>query len=96
VLTGPEAVSYDDLAAAVSSVLDRPIAHVTLSPEDLKAGMLAEGLPEPLADRLLDLERYFREGKASIISGDIERITRRPATPLAHYLRDHAPLLKSA
>jgi uncharacterized protein YbjT (DUF2867 family) len=96
VLTGPEAVTYDDLAAAVSSVLDRPIAHVTLPPEDLKAGMLAEGLPEPLADRLLDLERYFREGKASIISGDIERITRRPATPLAHYLRDHAPLLKSA
>jgi uncharacterized protein YbjT (DUF2867 family) len=95
-LTGPEAVTYDDLASAVSSVLDRPIAHVSLPPEDLKAGMLAEGIPEPLADRLLDLERYFREGKASIISADIERITGRPATPLSQYLRDHVSLLRSA
>jgi uncharacterized protein YbjT (DUF2867 family) len=93
-LTGPEAVTYDDLAAAVSSVLDRPIAHVTLPPEDLKAGMLAEGMPEPLADRMLDLERYFREGHADPVSPDIERITSRPATPLAKYLRDHASLLK--
>jgi uncharacterized protein YbjT (DUF2867 family) len=94
-LTGPEAVTYDDLAAALSSVLDRPIAHVSLPPEDLKAGMLAEGMPEPLADRMLDLERYFREGHANPISPDIERITGRPATTLSQYLRDHASLLKS-
>jgi uncharacterized protein YbjT (DUF2867 family) len=94
-LTGPEAITYDDLASAVSSVLERQIAHVSLPPEDLKAGMLAEGVPEPLADRLLDLERYFREGRASIISPDIERITGRPPIPLAQYLRDHASLLKA-
>jgi uncharacterized protein YbjT (DUF2867 family) len=96
VLTGPEAVTYDELAAAVSTALNRPIAHVSLPPEDLRAGMLAEGLPEPLADRLLDLERYFREGKASVISPDIECVTGRPARPLADYLGDHAELLKSA
>jgi uncharacterized protein YbjT (DUF2867 family) len=96
VLTGPEAVTYDELAAAVSTALNRPIAHVSLPPEDLRAGMLAEGFPEPLADRLLDLERYFREGKASVISPDIERVTGRPARPLADYLGDHAELLKSA
>jgi uncharacterized protein YbjT (DUF2867 family) len=95
-LTGPEAVTYDELAAAVSSVLDRPITHVALPPEDLRAGMLAEGMPEPLADRLLDLERYFREDKASIISPDIEHLTGRPATRLTQYLRDHAELLRSA
>jgi uncharacterized protein YbjT (DUF2867 family) len=94
-LTGPEAVTYDELAAAVSSVLGRPITHVALPPEDLKAGMLAEGMPEPLADRLLDLERYFREDKASIISPDIERLTGRPPTSLASYLRDNVELLKS-
>ena len=95
-LTGPEAVNYDELAAAVSTVLDRPITHVALPPDDLKAGMLAEGMPEPLVDRMLDLERYFREGHASPISPDIARLTGRPPIPLAQYLRDHASLLKSA
>jgi hypothetical protein len=32
-------------------------------------------MPEELADRLLDLERYFREGRASGISGDVELVT---------------------
>ena len=95
-LTGPEAVTYDDMAAAISSVLDRPIAHVALSPEDMRGGMLAEGMPEPLADRLLDLERYFREDRASVISDDIKRVTGRHATPLSQYLRDHAAQLQSA
>ena len=43
--------------------------------------MLAEGMPEPLADRMLDLERYFREGHASIVTDDIHRVTGRPANP---------------
>jgi uncharacterized protein YbjT (DUF2867 family) len=94
-LTGPEAVTYDDLASAVSSVLERPIAHVSVSPDDMKAGMLAEGMPDPLVDRMLDLERYFREGHASLITNDIERVTGRAATPLTQYLRDHASLLQS-
>jgi uncharacterized protein YbjT (DUF2867 family) len=95
-LTGPEAVTYDELAAAISAVLNRPIAHVALSPEDMKAGMLAEGLPEPLADRMLDLERYFREDRASAITDDIHRVTGRAPGSFAQYLRDHASQLQSA
>jgi uncharacterized protein YbjT (DUF2867 family) len=40
------------------------IRHVSLPAADLKAGMLAEGMPEPIAERMLDLERYFREDRA--------------------------------
>jgi uncharacterized protein YbjT (DUF2867 family) len=45
-LTGPEALTYDDLANELSNVLRRPISHVSLDPSDLKAAMLAEGMPE--------------------------------------------------
>lgn len=92
-LTGPEATTYDELAAALSAELGRPIAHVSLPPDDLRGGMVAEGLPEPLADRLLDLERYFREGRASAVTRDIERVTGRVARPFSEYLRDAAAQL---
>ncbi len=62
-LTGPEALSYDELASELSKVLGRPISHVSLPPSDLKQGMLAKGMPAELADRMLDLERYFREDR---------------------------------
>jgi hypothetical protein len=32
-------------------------------------------MPEELADRMLDLERYFREGRESNISDDIKLVT---------------------
>lgn len=64
-LTGPEAFSYDEIASELSAVLGRTVTDVSLPPSDLKQGMLAGGMPEALANRMLDLERYFREGSAS-------------------------------
>jgi uncharacterized protein YbjT (DUF2867 family) len=52
-LTGPEALTYDELASELSKVLGRSISHISLSPSDLKNGMLAEGMPEEIADRML-------------------------------------------
>ena len=52
-LSGPEALTYDELADALSKALGRPISHVNLSPSELKNGMLAEGMPEEIAARML-------------------------------------------
>ena len=32
-------------------------------------------MPEAIADRMLDLERYFREDRASTITDDVTRVT---------------------
>ncbi len=95
-LTGPEALTYDELANELSKVLGRPISHISLSPSDLKNGMLAEGMPEAIADRMLDLERYFREDQASRITKDIYQVTGRDPRRFAQYARDCASLLQSA
>ena len=95
-LTGSEALTYDDLADELSKVLGRSISHISLSPEDLKHGMLAEGMPEAIAERMLDLERYYREDKASRITNDIKQVTGQAPIRFAQYISDYAPLLKSA
>ena len=74
-LTGPEALSYEKISGELSAALGRTITHVSLPPADLKQGLLSEGMPEALAERMLDLERYFREGRASNISDDIKLVT---------------------
>ena len=89
-LTGPEALTYDEMASELSKALGRPINHVNLSPSDLKSGMLAEGMPEELADRMLDLERYFREGQASRITYDIRQVTGREPRRFSDYVRETA------
>jgi uncharacterized protein YbjT (DUF2867 family) len=95
-LTGPEAMSYDELAQELSAVLGRSISHISLSPEDLKHGMLAEGMPEAIADRMLDLERYYREDQASRITNDIQQVTGQEPRRFAQYIRDYGSLLQPA
>jgi uncharacterized protein YbjT (DUF2867 family) len=89
-LTGPQALTYDEFADELSKALGRPISHITLAPLDLKNGMLAEGMPEAIADRMLDLERYFREGRASRITRDIKEVTGRGLRRFADYVRETA------
>jgi uncharacterized protein YbjT (DUF2867 family) len=89
-LSGPEALTYDEVAAELSNALGRVIRHISLPPDDLKAGMLAEGMPEPIADRLLDLERYFRENRGSHITDDIRQVTGRDPRRFSEYVRETA------
>ncbi len=89
-MSGPEALTYDELASELSKALGRPISHIKLSPSDLKSGMLAEGMPEAISARMLDLERYFREGRASSITNDIEQVTGREPRRFAEYARETA------
>ena len=89
-MSGPEALTYDELASELSRALGRPIGHINLSPSDLKGGMLAEGMPEGICDRMLDLERYFREGRASRITDDIKQVTGREPRRFAQYVWETA------
>ena len=44
-----------------------------------------------IADRMLDLERYFREDGASTITDDVRRVTGRAPRRFADYVRDTTP-----
>ncbi|HKA17038.1 MAG TPA: SDR family oxidoreductase [Blastocatellia bacterium] len=92
-LSGPEALTYDDIATELTKVLGRTISHINLSPSDLKNGMIAAGTPEWFTDMLLDLERYYREQRASIITGDIKKVTGRDPIKFEQYARDYATSL---
>jgi len=67
-----------------------PVHHISLPAADMKAGMLAEGMPGAIADRMLDLERYFREDRASSVTDDVLRVTGRAPRRFAEYARETA------
>jgi uncharacterized protein YbjT (DUF2867 family) len=92
-LTGATAFSYDELARVLSDVLARPIRHVAMPHDVARQAMLADGVPELIADRMLDLERYFREGRARRVTDDVQRVTGHAPRSFADYAREHAALL---
>ena len=68
-------------------------AIAELSPEDLKHAMLAEGMPEGIVERMLDLERYYREDQANRMTNDLKQTTGQEPIRFDKYINDCASFL---
>ncbi|MFE9928453.1 NmrA family NAD(P)-binding protein [Streptomyces sp. NPDC005533] len=80
VLTGPEALSHDDIAAIVSRVTGRPVVHHPLTHEDMY-DRLAAVIPPEFAAMLAAMDRAIAEGAEDRTTDTVERLTGRPPTP---------------
>ena len=89
-LTGGESLTNDQVAEKISRVAGRKISYVDLPPADLKKAILSAGTPEWSAEALLDLQRLYREGKASLVTDDVERLTGRRPITFDQFARDYA------
>ena len=88
-LTGPEALTNKEIAHVLSDELRREIRFINLPPAQLKEALLSAGVPEWNADALLDLQRLYREDKATTVTPDVEQILGRKAISFAQFFRDY-------
>jgi uncharacterized protein YbjT (DUF2867 family) len=95
-VTGPAALSFDQIAAVCSRVVGRPVRYVNLTDEQLKAGLLASGQSDWQATALIELNTYARQGHASVVTDTVQRITGRPARTIEEWFKDHAAAFRSA
>jgi hypothetical protein len=63
---------------------------VDLPPTEFKKVLLSAGMPEWSSDALVDLQRLYREGKASMVTDDVERLTGRAPITFDQFARDYA------
>ncbi|MEH3123547.1 MAG: NmrA-like protein [Sphingomonas phyllosphaerae] len=96
VLTGPEAMSYDEVASAITEVIGRPVRHCRLTTRELAARYTAFGLPEDYATTLALMDETIATGAEDRTTGEVERMTGRPATTLASFLTGQRAVLGSA
>ncbi|NEW72959.1 NmrA family NAD(P)-binding protein [Streptomyces rhizosphaericus] len=77
VLTGPEALSYDDIATIITEVTGRPVAHQRLSYEQMRDRLTAQ-MPMEFAAMLAGMDRAIAEGAEDRITDTVQRLTGRP------------------
>ncbi|MBP0456339.1 NmrA family NAD(P)-binding protein [Streptomyces montanisoli] len=77
VLTGPRALSHDDIAAIMTEATGRRVVHRHVTHEQLRERLAAE-VPRDFAAMLADMERSIAEGAEDRTSDAVERVTGRP------------------
>lgn len=89
-ITGPEAISFDTIAAEISAAVGRPIEYVDVTPRQWKKEMLASGMPAWLADDFSVLYGAFREGYGAQVTTAVRDVLGRSAHTFREFARDHA------
>ncbi|AUS78423.1 ergot alkaloid biosynthesis protein [Actinoalloteichus sp. AHMU CJ021] len=81
VITGPECLSYDDVAATLSEVTSRPVRHRRVSVIEL-AGRLADaGVPSEFATVLAAMDAAIADGAEDRTTTVVRDLTGRPPRP---------------
>lgn len=79
ILTGPEALSYEDTAGILSEVTGRTIRHIALSTRELAHRFEAQGLPPDYAGILAGLDETIRTGVEDRTTDSVARLTGKAA-----------------
>ena len=94
VLTGPEALSYYDVAAKLSEATGKSVTYVAITPAQFREGALASGLPEWLVGALERLNEIFASGHAAEVTDDVRRVAGKEPITFDRFAHDHAQAFK--
>ena len=90
VLTGPEVLTFDDVAAELSAVTGRRIGFVPVPDDAALSQLIGAGAPEWFATNLVAVFGMLRQGIQAQTRDTVRDVLGREPRPLAAFVRDHA------
>ncbi|MDA4107180.1 NmrA family NAD(P)-binding protein [Mycolicibacterium holsaticum] len=87
VLTGPQALSYDEAAAVMSNVTGRRVTHRAVAPERYIDRLVGAGYDAEFAAGLVALDGLVRDGAQSRVTDAVERLTGNAPRSFEDFLR---------
>jgi uncharacterized protein YbjT (DUF2867 family) len=79
-LTGPEALGFADIAAIASELTGRRITRVTISDDEWKERLIAQGMPEQFASFALEIFTASRRGGFAAVDPVLKQLLGREPT----------------
>jgi uncharacterized protein YbjT (DUF2867 family) len=87
-LTGPLAITGEEMAATLSEVVNWPVQYVLPSVAELRAALNARGMPAWQVGAVIELQEAVLAGKAPhlpLVTEDVEKATGRPPRSFAQF-----------
>ena len=88
-LTGPQAITHAQIAAALTTALGRTVTFTDVPPEAF-AGSIRGLLPPWQVDGLLEDYAHYRRGEAAAVSSAVAEVTGTAPRSIEQFARDYA------
>jgi len=88
-LTGPDLITYTDIARELSGALGHAVEYRQISPDEHRAAMIRAGVPDHVAASNAQAFKLIAEGDAAWLSDDVKSITGTAPRPLHTFIADH-------
>jgi uncharacterized protein YbjT (DUF2867 family) len=89
-VTGPEPISYEDVATKLSATLGRQVTYVDAPDDAIRGALLGLGMPEWVVGALVDLYQDYRrsgtDGYAARVTDTVQQLTGRAPRTLDQLL----------
>lgn len=95
-VTGPEALTGPQIAALVSELVGKAIAHTSVPADTLAAGLRQHGVPAVYADLIASFDREIARGRLAAVTDTVARLGRRPPQSVRDFLIAHRAALAAA
>ncbi|MFJ1472514.1 NAD(P)H-binding protein [Massilia orientalis] len=93
-LTGPEALTLDQLAERISAVTGDRVQAIEESVTQAEARMRSDGFDDDFVAYITRISQSIIAGDTAMVTNDVERITGYPPRTIAAFLSENAALLQ--
>jgi uncharacterized protein YbjT (DUF2867 family) len=88
--TGPQSISFAEVAEQVEGVLERTVRYVPTADEDLEKRLLGFGVPDWIVGMLTEYAQAYVSGWGDFTTTDFQEVMGRQPRSFADFARDHA------
>ncbi|MBV8211835.1 MAG: SDR family oxidoreductase [Verrucomicrobia bacterium] len=89
-ITGPEALSYAEMASKIGFAIGRSIRFQSISEEEARQQQVSRGVSLPLVEAHLSIFRAIREGRLTTVTDTVERVLRRMPLTFEQWAKENA------
>lgn len=90
-ITGPQALTYREVAESIASVCGYPVRHENKSPQELASHWVGLGLPSDYATLLAGMDEAISGGAENRTTTTVESVTGRRPCSFIEFVRANAP-----
>jgi uncharacterized protein YbjT (DUF2867 family) len=88
-ITGPEALTFTDVAARISAAIARDLKFESISDEEARHRYAATGAPTEETEAHVALWRAIREGRLRTVTNTVEQVLCRPPIAFGQWLMEN-------